>query len=692
MLGLLMGSDREDDDYHFFRNLHLLAAQSKKTTGNADHIELLDSLVDELSFWDAFSKPGGCGDDPNPSALQEEQRRLLSERSVWTSSASCSSSQPVKQQQQQQQEGTQPTPGAQQSSHCHKPVWKSAVDPASGQTYYYDVFTRHTQWHKPPEVKEMEKKLRAERRQRDIIFFREMERNILESLKRRELIPGIPQSSVATSPHTRRKSGIVDVGPPREPRSPPPQKMQLVTGTLKAAVSGAPARIRTISGMDDVLLAELRDDKNTPAGVRPVQHQRQVDFGHTMSSASASSRRGRPPLPAGPSKRASADEDFDSDPMELSPDPARAASDMHPFHYRNNKISTRGLTVSDSDILAGEMFLDEPIQTETDMIAELKTGDATTSVGPPSGQHLRRNTGGTIYLQNTIYNPDIKATIKCVCAVYRAHIVQAAEQLAIRSPVSVVKGTTPDASDTLDEKVWHDYDFEPSLPTLADVLAFYEEFYGRSQMEHDTIIMSLIYVERLVKSTNGVLAPSADNWRSILFACMVLASKVWDDLSMWNIDFSNVSAATAGLSSFTLPRINQLELALLKALKFNVRVPASEYAKYYFLIRTMLLRSGLVQETPKPLQRRKDDAIFSDLESLTARYQDQTLGMPKTCNSTSNFGAMTSNNLDNTPHQEAPRFRAQSLDGALSFLHASSSADKPGRVLRDTVCLEQLVG
>lgn len=47
-----------------------------------------------------------------------------------------------------------------------------------------------------------------------------------------------------------------------------------------------------------------------------------------------------------------------------------------------------------------------------------------------------------------------------------------------------------------------------------------------------------------------------------------------------------------GLSSFTIQRINQLEVALLSILRFDVRVPASEYAKYYFLIRTMLFRSG----------------------------------------------------------------------------------------------------
>lgn len=63
----------------------------------------------------------------------------------------------------------------------------------------------------------------------------------------------------------------------------------------------------------------------------------------------------------------------------------------------------------------------------------------------------------------------------------------------------------------------------------------------------------------------------------------------------WNIDFSNVSVAT-GFASFTVQRINQLEIALLSCLRFDVRVPASEYAKYYFLIRAMLFRSGQMTE------------------------------------------------------------------------------------------------
>lgn len=69
-----------------------------------------------------------------------------------------------------------------------------------------------------------------------------------------------------------------------------------------------------------------------------------------------------------------------------------------------------------------------------------------------------------------------------------------------------------------------------------------------------------------------------------VFACLVMASKVWDDLSMWNVDFSQICG------SFTLKRINALELAMLNALEYVIRVPASEYAKYYFHLRSMMAR------------------------------------------------------------------------------------------------------
>ena len=141
-----------------------------------------------------------------------------------------------------------------------------------------------------------------------------------------------------------------------------------------------------------------------------------------------------------------------------------------------------------------------------------------------------------------------------------------------------------------------DYASRVPPPSLDEVSAFYRDVFGRAKMEPDCIIMSLIYVERLIKATKGDLRPRSRNWRSILFSCMVLSSKVWDDLSMWNADFSQTCPAGV---RFTLRRINELEIAILSVLQYKVKVPASEYAKYYFLLRSMLIKSGLASENLK---------------------------------------------------------------------------------------------
>ena len=71
--------------------------------------------------------------------------------------------------------------------------------------------------------------------------------------------------------------------------------------------------------------------------------------------------------------------------------------------------------------------------------------------------------------------------------------------------------------------------------------------------------------------------------------------------------------------TFSLQRINQLELALLTCFQYNVKVPASAYAKYYFLMRSMLIRSGLagqdiLSSTPLDLNGAKA------LEFITSMY------------------------------------------------------------------------
>jgi len=221
----------------------------------------------------------------------------------------------------------------------------------------------------------------------------------------------------------------------------------------------------------------------------------------------------------------------------------------------------------------------------------------------------KRNTCGTIHVNTTLAAPDQDAMIKCVCGVFRAHLLQSSA-VANNMTTATAAGaadvnTSPylSAPELQDSKYAVFKDCRPhgdyrsldiqSIPTLEAVTDFYRSIFVRSQMEIECIIISLIYVERLIKKTKGALRPQSDNWRSILFSCMVLASKVWDDLSMWNCDFSKIGPC--GMT-FSLQRTNELEIALLSALQYRVKVGASEYAKYYFLLRGMLCRSGLASD------------------------------------------------------------------------------------------------
>jgi hypothetical protein len=419
-------------------------------------------------------------------------------------------------------------------------------------------------------------------RRRDKAFFRTMESNIIESLYRGELIPGIPLHETDVQ------------GPPKEPMPAPTVPI---------------VRVRTISAMDEHMLAQVHQAPSvkTVLSSRPPRVTR------------SNSADGRPPLP-----------------IRKSKEEESAAND-------------------------------NPASVETPSEAPLETRDektAATASRNNNMSHIRRNTGGTIYVKSTMDNPDIQATMKCVCAVYRSHIVEATKRKNLRSPVSVQ--TVPHNIDIFSDD-YFSYSrrhTDLDVPLLIEIEAFYDEFFKRSQMEHDTIIMSLIYVERLIKETNGVLTPSPENWRSILCSCMILASKVWDDLSMWNIDFSNVSAAS-GLSSFSLQRINQLEIAILTSLNFRVEVPASEYAKYYFLIRTMLIRSGMLEHDPSPLNKQE----AQKLEDRTQHYQADKL--------------KTQRDYDRSR-------RHKSVDWS-SMGHQSIPTKSLGPVLKDSVCLEQLL-
>ena len=73
----------------------------------------------------------------------------------------------------------------------------------------------------------------------------------------------------------------------------------------------------------------------------------------------------------------------------------------------------------------------------------------------------------------------------------------------------------------------------------------------------------------------------ATTWRPILLCGMLLASKVWQDLSSWNSEIAEI------YPQYSLQSINRLERMFCGEIKWDLYISSSTYAKYYFALRSL---------------------------------------------------------------------------------------------------------
>lgn len=128
----------------------------------------------------------------------------------------------------------------------------------------------------------------------------------------------------------------------------------------------------------------------------------------------------------------------------------------------------------------------------------------------------------------------------------------------------------------------------PSTPPSPQVIyEFGHQLFKSVQLSSECSIVCLIYVEKLMECAKVPLM--SDTWRPIMMCGLLLASKVWQDLSSWNIEFASV------YPQFTLEAINRLEVLFLKNIKWDLYISSSLYAKYYFAIRSLLEKQDFRQ-------------------------------------------------------------------------------------------------
>lgn len=101
----------------------------------------------------------------------------------------------------------------------------------------------------------------------------------------------------------------------------------------------------------------------------------------------------------------------------------------------------------------------------------------------------------------------------------------------------------------------------------------------QGRMEKEIPILCLVYIERFL--TKSGLLMNYSNWRRMTLISLILASKIWDDDSLENVHFPQV------MSDITLKEITALEKVFLMVLDYDLVIKGSEYAKYYFILKTL---------------------------------------------------------------------------------------------------------
>ncbi|XP_017719608.1 PREDICTED: cyclin-Y-like protein 2 isoform X2 [Rhinopithecus bieti] len=123
------------------------------------------------------------------------------------------------------------------------------------------------------------------------------------------------------------------------------------------------------------------------------------------------------------------------------------------------------------------------------------------------------------------------------------------------------------------------------VPEHKFIYRFVHVLFKATNLTAEFAIVILIYIERLLSYAEIDLCPT--NWKRIVIGAILLSSKVWKDVTIWNREYCKLFVNTS------IEDINELERQFLQLIEYNIKVSGSVYAKYYFDLRSFAKDNSL---------------------------------------------------------------------------------------------------
>jgi Cyclin, N-terminal domain len=217
----------------------------------------------------------------------------------------------------------------------------------------------------------------------------------------------------------------------------------------------------------------------------------------------------------------------------------------------------------------------------------------------------RGNSTNSVLIQNTMAAPAVPQLLHSLAEYFHRYLREV--NLDALSKMQARQGTANanpffDAFDEtlnpLSFKV-HDCVHDDHVDHHA-VEVWLKDVYRLGELQPECLVLSRAFFDRMRENIRDEFLFCTHTWRRTTLACLILASKIWEDMAVWNAGLETFlwhcwrSFLTLPLADFLglIPRsdgkdLAKLEQVVLRALDFNIEFTAGQYATIYFDLRAI---------------------------------------------------------------------------------------------------------